>query len=292
MDLDKIQKYFTDAKTELSRYFWSINYSKITNLYHDGIKEYYKYIIVYNDTKHKHDFLNVCIEAFDIYIKQHKKIHSYCLHQDMIEIIKKYLNICNDLHIPCIDKIEHFINTEKYANDMKIEEKYLLNLYELLAENHKINKNYNKAIQYYEKIIVMYKILNLDTSIHKYRNEIIKINILNNDYISASSNYKENAKLEFKKDLLILNGYHSLSTSIIMIIDLINEEQLQEMIDEYKTTYPNYENSGSYEKLIYFLHVYKNRDVEELKKLVKTMFIKIEEQDKINNLIKQLTRSE
>jgi hypothetical protein len=281
---ERMLKFINNAKTELSRYSWFINYDKAYNSYYEGIEEYYKYIVNHKDDLNiKKEFINICIEAFELFMEKYTKIYS---HNNIHYIIQKYLNICNDLEILCVDKIENYINTEK---DVYGETNFhLKQLYKTLAENYKINKNYNKAIQYYEKVILNDKIQGLSTN-PQILKEIIKINILNNDYITASFNYQEIVKLCMKSELLKLTIEIYLVCSIILIMDLVNEEQIQKMINEYKTTYPKFEHTSSYIYMLQILDAYKKRDTEKLREMM-IYFSNDELLNKINYIIEQINR--
>lgn len=298
---DEAKTLINNAKKELSRYSWFIDYEKAFNLYTEGLENYNKYLCklntnaIYRLSDYKEcqkEMLNNYIDVINMYMKYNHKIINY--HKIMI-ILTNYLQLCNNMCINCNDNIEKFLNKEKFLPESISTHEFTLldkeKIYGLLAENYVIRKNYYKAIEYYEKIL-MYLTLAGDYYMKNAEilKKIIEVNIITGDYNKASKHYKEIARLSSLKRLTNFNTSLYLIQSIIIIMDIKTDDEIKEIIDEYNNLYSQFTNTGDYILLNDILQAYKNKDISQLQTINKQCCFKFDPVviNKIDNIIKYI----
>jgi hypothetical protein len=122
-DFDKANIIINDAKKELSKPSWFVDYNKAFNLYIEGLENYNKYLYKLNDNavykksdyyECQQEMLNIYTDAINMYIKYNHKIIHYI---KINNILINYLQLCNNLDISCDNNIEKFIKNDKYLPD-------------------------------------------------------------------------------------------------------------------------------------------------------------------------------
>lgn len=233
---------------ELSKIRWFINYCKVLNMYKVLIEYYYS-------NKQYNNIIDTTIDIVNLIIKKKKKFNIDSNHYILSIIFAKYIDSCNNLKKKLDDIVFNFIENN-YTN-------YKYIFYGKIAHNFKIIKNYVKSIEYYNKFLAH------TSNKEDILLEIVKIEIIYNEYIKASEIFENLAINYSKNDLTLFNGFYYFKEAILLIIDIYDFNTLNSKIINFIQMFPSFENSKNYNELIKILNTYFDKNKNEMNYIIK-----------------------
>ena len=119
-------------------------------------------------------------------------------------------------------------------------------IYEQIAYNYEIFSNIEESLKYYQYAVNFAEVKKMKMQMIKFLKKIAELNIISNKKLIASNNYKECAELCFNNNLLKKSCRLYLLYSLILRIELFDEEQFDTILTEYKNMCPMFSNSPEY----------------------------------------------
>jgi hypothetical protein len=259
--IDSAEKYLEQAKVELSKSNWwfnRIDKYKAINLMQKAANDF---ILGHNENKSK----DVCTDALKLFILSDELV----INEDIYKIINHYLDMCNKQKIIYDYLFYDLINNKviTYLHELKMY-KNMLELLQKIAMNHELVENYEELMVYYLKILTYTNLYDSTGIKIRTLRKIAELNIKQNDYGNASENYKECARYASQNYSLKFGVKYYLLYSLILILQLLNDEEIKRKIMECLIICPSFSNSPEYNLFIELNKAYREKNDKFLKKVI------------------------
>jgi len=196
------------------------------------------------------------------------------LDYNMCNLMLSYMEMCNknkttinNIVLKCLDK-----KMIIYLQEMK-NYNIIIKIYEAIAFNYEIQNNTETALKYYEEASNYAEMTKMKSTTIKLINKIAELNIVVNNKIAAFEKYKECAELCLASDLLKIKSKVYLLYSLMVVIELLNEEQFEEKMIEYKNLCPVFSNSPEYNLIRGLFLANKTKDVEYINNVIANNYL-------------------
>jgi hypothetical protein len=245
MDLEKHildgDKYVSTARSELSKRDWFYNRIDKNKAIELMNKAGHSYALGKNYIKSSDSYFS----GLNVFFNSSKILSD--LDHKICEIVVSYIEMCNKSK-KNIDSIIFEYLDKKIINFLQGNKKYsmIIQIYELIACNYEISSDIESTLKYYTNCLNYATMGKMTTCMIKKLKKIAELNIDVGDLTIASKKYRECSELCLTSILLKTECKLFLAYSLILEIELFNEEQFEEKLTECKNLVPVFSNSPEY----------------------------------------------
>jgi len=250
-----------EVKKELSKADWwfnRINKQKAIKLLTDASTYYYF-------AKNYIDSLDTNLQALELSISLN------LLDANSYNLIQTYLELSNKILKPINNRILEFVNNKliPYLEELKAH-KLIINILNEIAVNYELFGNKELALNYYNRSLENSKLYDC-SPIEKVKllKKIAEINLSLKKNEISSEKYRECAEISINNYLLKFGVKSYLLYSLILLLDILSEEQINSKVSEYTNKIPLFSNSPEYNLINELIKAYKDKNINFFNQVIK-----------------------
>ena len=187
-------------------------------------------------------------------------------------LIQTYLELSNKISKPINNTILEFVNNKlmPYLEELKAH-KLIINILNEIAINYELFGNKEFALNYYNSSLANSKLYDC-SPIEKVKilRKIAEINVLLKKNEISSQKYRECAEISRNNYLLKFGVKSYLLYSLILLLDILSEEQMNLKVSEYTNEIPLFSNSPEYNLINELYKAYKEKNINFFNQVIKS----------------------